>query len=172
MPGVDFLAYTSEEHDIDESTFGLCDNPGEDPAHVSTDTEEQWIAVVDNPEHVSLRFLPVDKHIPLSRSDGRPAKRCDVMLFSNPLASKRLILFIELKERKNNKEAFNHAVKQLRSTIDFFSEYHDISSYTKRRAYVANRVRPRAKRSYTIKIAQFYKDYHVRLMYSNTIEIP
>lgn len=173
MPGINFFEYARDEDIVDgNSFFGICDDPGELPAFVSYDTSAHtWIAEVSNPEHMRIRFLPVDKHIPLRRQDGTDAMRCDAMLLTTPICTKGIVVFIELKDVRSSarNEARNHAIEQLRETIEYFSQYHQLGSYEKRLAYVAIRKGPQANTAHTNDILRFRKDYRITLKISTEI---
>lgn len=169
MPGIDFLEYARDEHVVEGiSSFGICDIPGELPAFISYNrTEHTWVAMVSNLGRKRIQFLPVDKHIPLIRQDGTEAKRCDAMLLSYPVHTRQTIVFIELKDARN--ADINHAIEQLKETIEAFSEYHRLEPYRKRLAYVANRRHPLANRAWTSDIQKFRSDYRVTLKFSSEI---
>lgn len=169
MAGINFFEYARDEHVVEGiSSFGICDDPGELPAFFSYNRNDHtWVATVSNPERKRIQFLPVDKHIPMIRQDGTEAKRCDVMLLTYPIHKKETIVFIELKDARN--ADINHAIEQLKGTIEAFSEYHRLEPYRKRLAYVANRRRPLANRAHTSDIQKFRSDYRITLKFASEI---
>jgi hypothetical protein len=173
MPGINFFEYARDEDIIEGSSFfGICDDPGELPAYISYNRNNHtWVATVSNPERKRIQFLPVDKHIPLKRQDGKDAMRCDAMLLTYPIGVREAIVFIELKDVKQSawEDARRHALDQLKETVEAFSEYHQLEGYKKRLAYVANR-KPYANRAHTSDIQKFRKDYRVTLKFSAEID--
>ncbi|RFU93870.1 hypothetical protein DYP60_12460 [Sphaerochaeta halotolerans] len=174
MPGINFFEYARDEDIVEGiSSFGICDDPGELPAFISHNRDNHtWVATVSNPGRKRIQFLPVDKHIPLKRQDGRTdSKRCDAMLLTYPVHTRETIVFIELKDVKQSawEAARRHAIDQLKETIEFFLEYHQLVSYKKRLAYVANRRHPHANRAYTSDIQKFRSDYRITLKFSAEI---
>ena len=173
MPGINFFKYVRDEDIIEGSSFfGICDDPGELPAFISYNRNNHtWVATVSNPERKRIQFLPVDKHIPLKRQDGNDAMRCDTMLLTSPLHTKETIVFIELKDvgLSARNEARKHAVEQLKETIESFLEYHQLDSYKKRLAYVANRRHPQANRARANDIQKLRNDYKITLKFSAEI---
>lgn len=169
MPGINFFDYARNEDVIDRNpSFGICDDPGESPAFISYDKDEHsWIAEVSNLKQKKIQFLPVDKHIPLTRQDGTEAKRCDVMLLTYPVHTRETIVFIELKDARN--ADINHAIEQLEETIEAFLEYHQLDHYRKRLAYVANRRHPYANKAWTSKMQKFRRDYRITLKFNSEI---
>jgi len=176
MPGINFFEYAQDKDIVKGiSSFGICDDLGELPAFISYDRNgDTWIARVSNPEQKWIQFLAVDKTIPLKRQDGTDAMRCDAMLLSYPSYTKETIVFIELKDVIPSawNSARKHAIEQLRETIESFSEYHQLDSYKKRLAYVANRKRPQANRAYTNDILRFRKNHRITLKFSAEIILP
>ncbi|MDA3834426.1 MAG: hypothetical protein PF495_13660, partial [Spirochaetales bacterium] len=142
------------------------------PAFISYNKNDHtWVAKVSNPGQKRIQFLPVDKHIPLKRQDGTEAMRCDAMLLTSPIYTKGIVVFIELKDVHPSSwnAARKHAIEQLRETIESFSKYHQLDSYKKRLAYVANRRRPQANRAYTNDILRFRTAYRITLKISADI---
>jgi Holliday junction resolvase-like predicted endonuclease len=173
MPGINFFEYARDEDIVEGSSlFGICDDPGELPAFISNNRNDHtWVATVSNPGRKRIQFLPVDKHIPLKRQDGTDAMRCDAMLLTSPLYTKETIVFIELKDviPSARNAATRHAIEQLRETIESFSEYHQLDTYKKRLAYVANRRHPQANKARTNDIQKFRNDYGITLKFSAEI---
>ncbi len=174
MPGINFLQHTREEEIIEKDSFGICDKPGKQPAFISLNDDETWVATVYNPNLKKIQFLPVDNHIPLEREDGTKLKRCDAMLLTSPTHDKEIVMFIELKDviSKARNAAKKQALEQLKQTIESFSEYHQLASYKIRHAYVANRKQPAAKQAHTKDIQEFRKNYRITLKFSSTIIFP
>ena len=79
------------------------------------------------------------------------------------------LVFVELKEAIKSK--VSSAIKQIESTIRVFSENHDLNSFSKKRAFVANRRQPAFKHSQKENMQKFYNKHRVRLILHNKIKI-
>jgi len=155
----------------DASEFGLCDDPPPPynvAAYVDVDTmnrSSKWIAFVQNENRVSITFTAIDSCITITRSNGKASKRCDAML-----TYRDKIIFVELKERNDNK-SFKEGIKQLTETIDFFTQNHPLNQYSRKTAYVANKLKPNFQSGNTARINKFKNDTGFRLETKNTILI-
>ena len=130
--------------------FGIVDDEEEQEKPASLDlnlsNEKNWNCKVNNPQEKIINFYPLDKVISLFENDGNEAKCCDAMLEVN----KEQLVFIELKNRRKLKVALNDAVEQLKSSIKFFKDNHNVNEWSRLEAYVANRKHP--------SFAYFHKD--------------
>lgn len=144
--------------------FGLCDSPvaPESPAFLAEDNGEEWIAVVHNDGQEPINFVPIDYCIKLLKEDGKMDNRCDCCLFYDTT-----IIFVELKERNDSKsrEWINQGEKQLRSTIHHFEQEEQSKSFNVKKAYIANRCKPRSKSSYAERMQRFFDEtgYSLRI---------
>lgn len=158
------------------SEFGILDGDNEknECAYLSFDITKKdvWEATVSNEEEKEVHFLPVDHNIPISRSDGKEAKRCDGILFSQK-EEQQAIFFIELKNRKGKKDKRwrEKGIEQLISTIKIFSSCHDIHKFNQREAFVCNRKMPFYQYGNLEELEKFKKKYHVSLNVSPSIKL-
>ena len=113
-----------------------------------------------------MTFMPLDHNIVIHPTPDTTYSLCDGMLYES---NKDFLAFIELKVRKES--WMNEAVTQLRSTIELFSENHDISEYRKRVAYAANKKHPRFNSSHKEIMQNFRNDTKFRLLIQNNIEV-
>ncbi len=117
---------------ITEKRFGLCDNEDNTPAFPKTTApEEEWIATVKNDEALEVVFTAIDKCV-LQDHEFKDRGRCDAML-----TTERHLYLIELKNQRASWQT--QAKEQLRSTIDFLSDNHDISQYKLKKAFACNK---------------------------------
>ena len=149
--------------DTDAKRFGICDPQGTLPAFITTDGVQKWIAIVMNPTKKNIRFYAID-HCLVMKENGREIKRCDAMLRYD-----QNLVFVELKEMR--KSRVSSAIEQIESTIKVFSENHDLNSFSKKRAFIANRRQPAFKYSQREEMQNFYNKHKVRLILHNTIQV-
>jgi hypothetical protein len=147
--------------------FGICDDPPPPQKQAYIDEEEgaKWIAVVVNEDKQEVTFTAIDNCIEIRSKNGKMAKRCDgVLTFDSTIA------FVELKERdeKGNKWV-KDAEKQLRSTISCFEESKEAENYKIKRAYIANRDKPKFKVSQKDRMDQFLLETGYVLRIENRI---
>ena len=135
-------------------------------ARTTLENEEDWNAVVTNETGKAMTFMPLDHNIVIHPTPDTTYSLCDGMLYES---NKDFLAFIELKVRKES--WMNEAVTQLRSTIELFSENHDISEYRKRVAYAANKKHPRFNSSHKEIMQNFRNDTKFRLLIQNNIEV-
>jgi len=138
-----------------EIRFGLCDDPPppNNPAYIDFSNRAKWIAEVSNPNAETVVFTAIDSCIEILRLDGTHESRCDGML-----TYKNVIVFVELKERRGNRNAWiAKADAQLRNTIRNFANNHDLSVFSTKIAYVANSLRPNMQ-NFKIERKQKFKD--------------
>lgn len=157
------------QNKTDYPRFGLCDepSPSNTPAYIDineTNQEAKWIAIVENPNKIEVTFTAIDNCIKIEESDG---KRCDGML-----THQDSIIFVELKERSyRNSDWINEGEKQIENTINIFSNNHDISKYRSKRAYIANRKKPKFPYTHKEKMQRFKNKTGFRLNIQNIISI-
>ena len=146
--------------------FGLCDDPPpkSSPAYIDELDGAKWIAVVVNDERHEVTFTSIDNCIPITKPDGRRAKRCDGVLMHGSS-----VIFIELKARASGSDWVKEGEKQLRETICHFEQEEETSQYSKKKAYVANSERPKFRASQTRRMEQFFNDTGYILRIENRI---
>ena len=122
--------------------FGLCDDlplPPPDtslPAYVNVVDSDKWIAEVNNPRGIEVKFKAIDNCVPSFRLNGDQESRCDgMLLYENNLT------FVELKDSASG-GWIAKGRNQLIITIQNFSANNDIATYSKIEAYICNKQRP------------------------------
>jgi hypothetical protein len=147
--------------------FGLCDDPlpSNTPAYIDTTNSLVWIATVCNANAAEVTFTAIDHCINIKRDNGESDSRCDAML-----TYRATIIFVELKER-NNRKWIKKSEDQLRITIDNFRANHDLSLYSYKTAYMANKLKPNFQFSSNGKSEKFKNDTGFILRTENTITI-
>ena len=141
---------------VNAVSFGICYGDDASAAYVDVQNEDRWIAVVENKESADLIFTAIDKGI-IKNNDHPDRGRCDGMITRN----QELLYFVELKDQ--NKKWMTPAIEQLESTILFFIEYHDISSYRYKKAFACNRAHPHFNVIDNESNLKFFRKYGVRL---------
>lgn len=120
--------------------LGLCDDSKDGqtkPAYIDENDSSKWIAIVHNKKSFLLGFYAIDGCISWLRDDGTVSGKCDGMLCYD---DNRNVLFVELKDRTmRNKEWRSDAKSQLKETISYFIEHHDISHLKKIEAFICNK---------------------------------
>jgi hypothetical protein len=147
--------------------FGICDdnNQPEAPAYLNDTNSKTWTAEVRNDQKVEVTFTAIDNCIPIFRENGEMESRIDGLLTYN---SDRLI-FVELKIVRES--WIPGGIQQLENTIELFSAQNDLSSYKKRRAFLANKKHPRFKFSHKETMQVFKNKTGVRLIISANIKL-
>jgi hypothetical protein len=147
--------------------FGICDdnNQPEAPAYLNDTNSKTWTAEVRNDQKIEVTFTAIDNCIPVFRENGEMESRIDGLLTYN---SARLI-FVELKIVRES--WIPDGIQQLENTIELFSAQNDLSSYKKRRAFLANKKHPRFKFSHKETMQVFKNKTGVRLIISANIKL-
>jgi len=149
--------------------FGLCDDPPPPPrkAYIDEENGAKWIAVVVNEYNQQVTFTAIDNCVEIRSRNGKMAKRCD-----GALTYDSTIVFVELKEitKKGNKW-IKDAEEQLRSTIRYFEKSEEAEYSRIKKAYIANKERPRFKVSQSARMDQFLLDTGYVLRIENRIII-
>jgi hypothetical protein len=147
--------------------FGICDdnNQPEAPAYLNDTNSKTWTAEVRNDQKIEVTFTAIDNCIPIFRENGEMESRIDGLLTYN---SDRLI-FVELKIVRES--WIPGGIQQLENTIELFSAQNDLSSYKKRRAFLANKKHPRFKFSHKETMQVFKNKTGVRLIISANIKL-
>lgn len=128
-----------------EVVFGIYDAP---PARLSFENVEGWTVWVDNSEGKEIIHTAIDDCLDIPWSEG---KRCESMITYD-----NVLMFIELKDRDGGRWA-GEARDQLLNTIALFKRDADVSLYTKRYGYIANKQRPNFKAG-GMKFSQEFED--------------
>jgi len=148
-----------------EKLFGLCDNDNHTPAFISINSvDDYWIAIVQNDNEIPIVFTAIDHCIEILRDCGDMESCCDCMLtYPNN------IVFVELKNK--HKKWMESGIGQLEKTIEIYSNNHNLSLFSKRRAFVANRKHPNFQ-VIEVEIKQrIFSKFRVRVMAEATIPI-
>jgi hypothetical protein len=151
--------------------FGLCDDPppAKNPAYIDEADGKKWIAVVENEEKHFVTFTGIDncEHIVLKRDDGKMAKRCDGMLTYN-----KTVIFVELKQRNEpGSDWVKEAEPQLKVTIFHFEKTEMAENFIVKKAYIANRLRPKFRESQQVRMNEFKKSTGYVLRIENRIRL-
>ena len=131
---MDFFDIDCQEPVINESLFGLCDDESGLKAYTNTDDQTKWIATVKNDNNKDLIFTAIDKCV-INDGEEPDRDRCDGMLIS---ADNEHLFFVELKNQ-GSKGWLPKAKKQLKSTIQFFIEHHDVTVYKHKKVFACNK---------------------------------
>ncbi|MBD1585178.1 hypothetical protein [Pseudomonas typographi] len=116
------------------ATFGLCDDENGSMAYVDTGRPQRWIATVNNRSGHSVTFTAIDKCV-IQDAEHPGRGRCDAML-----TTPTHLYLVELKNQRAG--WIDHALAQLESTLAFLVAAHDVSVYSRRKAYACNKRHP------------------------------
>jgi len=146
--------------------FGICDDnkKPEAPAYLNHTDLDTWSAEVHNEQKIEVTFTAIDNCIPIFRENGNMESRIDGLLTYN-----NTLLFIELKIVRDS--WIPDDIQQLERTIELFSAHNDLSSYKKRRAFLANKKHPRFKYSHKEAMQAFKNKTGVRLIIAANITL-
>lgn len=164
MP-VDFFSANYITEHISDTEFGIMDNS---KAYIVKNDIASCNAIIIN-NIFKLNFVPVDNHIKLRRENREMAKRCDCMLYDDNKTE--IIIFIELKQRKNAEDAFSDVKEQLKETISFFNRSHPNHICKKKCAFVANSVSPSVPPVHNTSIYEFLNETGFVLYVKHKIDI-
>ena len=164
MP-VDFFSAGYITEHISDAEFGVMDNS---KAYIVKSDVSSCNAIIIN-NIFKLNFVPVDNHIKLRRENGEIAKRCDCMLYDDNKTE--IIIFIELKQRKDAEDAFSDGKEQLNETISFFKVSHPDHICKKKCAFVANSVSPSVSPVHNTSIYKFLNETGFVLYVKHNIDI-
>ncbi len=130
---LNFFKDECQHEPINIETFGLCDDDDNNQAYPDTniDNQDDWIATVKNTNNLDIVFTAIDKCV-LKDGEFPNRGRCDCMLTTD-----QHLYLVELKNQKPPWQS--NAVEQLKSTIQFLLEKHDISSFNKKKAFACNK---------------------------------
>ena len=124
------------------------------PAFIDYDNKKEWNAVIESFGRNDFNFIAVDNKIPYYDKKGNEKNRCDAIIWTE-----NTIVFIELKEQ--DKDWFNEATVQLKSTIKFFDEVDGLDKFKK--AYACNKSHPYFNYHFKDRIQKFFRDTGVSL---------
>jgi hypothetical protein len=124
--------------ETNEAVFGICDDspPSIDPAYLSFQNAEEWIAWVDNDQNKTVTFTAIDHCVEILRPNTEKESSCDGMLSYD-----KTIKFVELKDR-NYSGWLGKAIDQLQITIKIYKADVGMAAFDKYFAFVANKQRP------------------------------
>jgi hypothetical protein len=150
-----------------EAIFGICDDapPSVDPAYLSFENAEGWIAWVDNEQNKDVTFTAIDHCVVILRPNGDMETSCDGMLNYD-----RTVKFIELKDRDSGRW-LGKAIDQLEMTIKIYKADVGLDAFDRYYAYVANKQRPYFKAASTSLSGQFEDETGFILMVDHIIKI-
>lgn len=151
-----FFDYSEKINPVQE--FGICDNKDEKekPAFVVYTDKDSWNAHVISEKRDDFNFIAVDNNIPYNDENGKEKKRCDAMVWTP-----ETVIFIELKDQ--DKDWFDRAVEQLKSTIIHFDNVDGLDNFHFKKAYACNKTHPYFNYHFKTRIQQFYNETGVNL---------
>lgn len=158
---MDFFKPECQSGPFSQAQFGLCDDQIATRAYVDTTDPAKWVATVENPSHRAVTFTAIDKCV-IQDGDEPGRGRCDGMLTTDDL-----LYLVELKDQKTNWQP--HAIAQLKSTIEFLRDHHDLKCFRHKKAFACNK---RHKTFATIDNEfqlQFFRDYGFRIDIQATV---
>ncbi len=137
---VDFFNTTCKEAEINNTTFGICDNQDGTKAFTDIENKEKWIASVSNKNGITIAFTPIDNCLQIFKPKTNDLEStCDGMLtFTDN------IYLVELK-RQRTSGWIPDAIGQLKNTIKLITESQDISHIKYKKAYACNKKHPSFK---------------------------
>lgn len=150
-----------------DEEFGLCDDDNSQPAYSNDDVskkETNWVAIVDNPQNLPVRFFALDYRIPTP-----PKQRiCDGMLQVNEFEALHLV---ELKVRY--KRWASDARQQVEATINFMKQFHEheLQQFQRKYAHTCNKRFPDFNKSSITEREEFYRKTGFILKTKRTIKL-
>ncbi len=161
---MDFFMAACQSGPFTQQTFGICDNQNGTPAYVDIGNRQNWVAIVHNPAQLEVRFTAIDKCV--LRDGDQPGRgRCDGMLTAD-----NLLYLVELKDQRTRWRT--DATEQLRSTILFLQQHHDLSAYKHKKAFGCNKYFPAFIRIDHETQRRFFDEYGFRLDLQGIIKLP
>lgn len=158
---MDFFKPECQSGPFNQAQFGLCDDQNATRAYVDTTAPEKWGATVENPSQTAITFTAIDKCV-MQDCDEPDRGRCDGML-----TTEDLLYLVELKDQKTHWKP--HAIKQLKSTIQFLRANHDLTCFRHKKAFACNkRHKPFAHIDHELK-CRFFQDYGFRIDIQATV---
>ena len=123
---MDFFDPAFQSGPFTQERFGLCDDQDTTPAYVDVVSPDKWVATVENPARREVIFTAVDKGV-IQDHEAEGRGRCDAMLTLD-----ELLYLAELKDRGSSSWRAD-AIEQLKSTIEFLRQHHDLTHFAIRR---------------------------------------
>lgn len=152
---MDFFSTTCQEPPINDRLFGICDDNHGGKAFINKIDRQTWIATVKNDKQKVVIFTAIDKCI-IKDTEELGRGRCDGMLtFEDHL------YFVELKNEL--KGWISDATEQLESTIQFFIESHNSTSFKHKKAFACNKKHRHFQEINNEINLRFYRRYGFRL---------
>ena len=162
---MDFFDPAFQSGPYTQERFGLCDDQDTTPAYVDDVDQDKWVATVENPARREVIFTAVDKGvIQVHEAEGRG--RCDAMLTLD-----ELLYLAELKDRKDSGWRAD-AIEQLKSTIEFLRQHHDLTPFRHKKAFAFNKKRQSFQQIDHEEKLRFFREYDFRLDLQATIKLP
>ena len=126
------------------------------PAFIDYDNKKEWNAVIESLGRNDFNFIAIDNNIPYYDKNGNEKNRCDAIIWTEST-----IVFIELKNQQ--KDWFEEAVFQLKSTINFFDEVDGLEKFKFKKAYACNKAHPYFNYQFKDRMQKFFRDTGVSL---------
>lgn len=147
--------------------FGICDDtpPPHLPAYIDLNNQENWIAIVDNPQAKNVTFKAIDNCVDLRRENGEMEKRCEGFLYYE-----NKLIFLDLKNRKYSGWLID-AREKLVETISAFVENNNMETFAILESYVANKLVPSSTSNHQIEMEKFKSATGLKMKISRRIKI-
>ena len=162
---MDFFDPAFQSGPFTQERFGLCDDQDTTPAYVDVVSPDKWVATVENLAQREVLFTAIDKGVIQDHEEvGRG--RCDAMLTSD-----ELLYLAELKDRGSSSWRAD-AIEQLKSTIEFLRQHHDLTPFRHKKAFACNKKRQSFQQIDHEEKLRFFREYDFRLDLQATIKLP
>jgi hypothetical protein len=167
--GIDI--FSTKRFECRNDNFGLYDDESEQtkPAIVVPITDARCIARVRNEDERSIYFVPLDKNISASKTDGKKASLCDVLLIVIRPESKYDFYLVELKDK--DRSWLDKGINQLKSTVLIMKNSYSLSGLSKKAAYLANKKHPQFHFSHKDEMERFRQETGFRLIIEAEVKI-
>lgn len=152
---MNFFDSVCQEPPTSLNIFGICDDQDGSIAYTDTQNRSKWIATVKNDKLKILIFTAIDGCI-IKGNEEEGRGRCDAMITSD-----EHIFFIELKNE--GKDWKVDAIEQLESSIIFFIDNHDVTTYKHKKAFACNKRRPHFQEIDNEFNIRFFRKYGFRI---------
>lgn len=152
---MNFFDAACQEPAIKHAKFGICDDQDGTKAYTNITDDNKWVATVINPAQRVIVFTAIDACI-IKGDEALGRGRCDGMLTSS-----EHLYFVELKDQMSR--WISDAIDQLESTIQFFTQYHDISAFRHKKAFACNKKHRVFQEIDNELNKKFFRKYRVRL---------
>ena len=162
---MDFFDPAFQSGPFTQERFGLCDDQDRTPAYVDDVDPDKWVATVENPARREVIFTAVDKVV-IQDHEAEGRGRCDAMLTLD-----ELLYLAELKDRGSSSWRAD-AIEQLKSTIEFLRQHHDLTPFRHKKAFACNKKRQSFQQIDHEERLRFFRTYGFRLDLQATIKLP